>query len=179
MNKYYLAIPVVLLVVFVFFERNAAKDAELVEEQKIEVRKQEEAKKDAEKKALEEKARVDSEKRNAQRIAEEKAKEEKRKADFDAKIQKMKDDVKHYTDDVDVNTKLVASLEKELAAKRELHERENRSVFELAKKVEITKKARRDAELEVQRYNEMLVRRADESALTKAPVVLTGANTEK
>lgn len=179
MNKYYLAIPVVLLVVFVFFERNAAKEAQILEDQKIEVKKQEEAKKDAEKKALEEKARADSEKRNAQRVADEKAKEEKRKADFDNKIQKMRDDVKKYTDDVDVNTKLIASLEKDLAAKREQHERENRFVFDLAKKVEVSKHLRRDAELEVQRYNEMLVHRAEESALVKAPTVITAANADK
>ena len=179
MNKYYLAIPVVLLVVFVFFERNAAKEAQLVEDQKIEAKKQEDAKKDADKKALEEKARMDSEKRNAQRVAEEKAKEEKRKADFDSKIQKMRDDVKRYTDDVDVNTKLIAGLEKELAAKREQHDRENRAVFDFAKKVEVSRRLRRDAELEVQRYNAMLILKADESALTKAPKVLTAADAEK
>jgi hypothetical protein len=60
-------------------------------------------------------------------------------------------------------------LEKDLAEKRDLRERENRSIFEFSKKVEISKKMRRDAELEVQRYNEMLSRRASESILANPP----------
>lgn len=171
MNRYYIAIPVILMTVFIFFERGAAQETKLKEEQKIEAKKQEEAKKEAEKEALAAKARQDSEKRNAQRIAEDKAREEKRKADFDGKIQKMKDELKRYSDDVVTNTALVAKLEKDLADKREQHDRENRMVFDLAKKVEVTRRLRRDAELEVQRYNEMLVRRATDSALTKAPVM--------
>jgi len=179
MNRYYIVLPVVLMAIFIYFERGAAKDTELIEKQKVEAKVQAEAKKEAEKKALEETARLDSDKRNAQRISEEKAKEEKRKADYEAKIQKMRDDVKKYTDDVELNNKLVAVLEKDLAAKRDQRERENRSVFELAKKVEISKKLRRDAELEVQRFTEMLSRRATDSVLTKMPVVATAANAEK
>jgi len=87
----------------------------------------------------------------------------------------MKDDLKKYTDDVDLNTKLVAKLEKDLADKRDLRERENRAVFEFAKKVEISKKMRRDAELEVQRYNEMLARRASESVMANPPANLIPA----
>jgi hypothetical protein len=176
MKKYYIIIPVVLLTVFVVFERSAAKEAEAVEQAKVEQKKAADAKKEAEKKALEEKARADSEKRNQQRIAEEKAKDEKKKADFEAKIQRMKDDVKRYTDDVDAQTREASRLEKELLAKREQRDRENRAVFDLAKKVEVTRKLRRDAELEVQRFNEMLARRAAESSMTKAPVVVTGAD---
>lgn len=175
MNRYYIIVPVVLMAVFVYFERGASADAKRDEEVKIEAKKADEAKKEAEKKALEEKARVDSDKRNAQRIADEKAKEEKRAADFKAKIQKMTDDLKKYTDDIELNNRLVAKLEKELAEKRDLHESENRAVFDLAKKVEVSKKLRRDAELEVQRFNDMLARRAADSSLTKAPVVATAA----
>lgn len=171
MNRYYIIIPVVLMSVFIFFERSSSADAKVAEQRRIELKKQDEAKKEAEKKALEEKARMDSEKRNQQRVADEKAREEKRKSDFEAKIQKMKDELKRYSDDIATNTKLVARLEKELADKRDQHERENKVVFDLAKKVEVTRRLRRDAELEVQRYNEMLVRRSAESALTKAPVV--------
>jgi len=175
MNRYYIIVPVVLIAVFVFFERGAAKEAALKEQAKIEATQKEQAKKDAEKKALEEKARLDSEKRNEQRIKDEKEKEEKRKTDYEAKVQKLQDDLKKYTDDVDLNTKLVTRLEKDIAALRDRREKENREVFELSKKVEISKKLRRDAELEVQRFTEMLSRRATESALTKVPVVATAA----
>jgi hypothetical protein len=91
----------------------------------------------------------------------------------------MKDDLKRYTDDVDLNNKLVVKLESDLTKKRDQRERDNRTVFELAKKVEISKKMRRNAELEVQRYNEMLSNRANESVLTKAPVVATAETPAK
>lgn len=169
MNRYYIIVPIVLMAVFVYFERNASEEANQKEQQKIAAenkRKDDEAAKKAD---LEQKAKIDSEKRNAQRAKDEQEKEDKRKSDYQAKIQKLKDDLKRYVDDVDLNTKLVARLEKDLAEKRDLRERENRSIFEFSKKVEISKKMRRDAELEVQRYNEMLSRRASESILANPP----------
>jgi len=169
MNRYYIIVPIVLMGIFVYFERDASQEASLKEQQKIAVenkRKDDEAAKKAE---LEQKAKIDSERRNAERIKDEQEKEDKRKSDYQAKIQKLKDDLKKYVDDIDLNTKLVARLEKDLADKRDLRERENRAIFEFAKKVEISKKMRRDAELEVQRYNEMLARRASESILANPP----------
>ena len=179
MNRYYIIVPVVLMAIFVFFERGASKEAKIFEQQKIELAQKKKDEELAKKKELERKAQIDSDKRNAERIAEEKVKAQKKKDEYDAKIQKMKDDLKRYTDDVDLNNKLVVKLEADLAQKRDLRERENRNVFELAKKVEISKKMRRDAELEVQRYNEMLSNSASESVLTKAPVVATAENTAK
>jgi chromosome segregation ATPase len=179
MNRYYIIVPVVLMGVFIFFERGAAADKARNEQVKIEAQKQEQAKKDAEKKALEEKAKIDSEKRNADRLKGEKEKEDARVAKYQAAVQKLKDDGKKYTDDVDANNKLVTRMEKDLADLREKHDRENREAFDLAKKVEITKKLRRDAELEVQRLNGMLAARANESILTKMPVVATAATAEK
>lgn len=175
MNRYYFIVPVVLMAVFVYFERSASKEAEIFEQQKMEVAQKKKDEELAKKKDLEEKAKIDSEKRNAERIAEEKTKEQKKKAEYEAKIQKMKDELKKYSDDVELNIKLVAKLEKDLADKRDQHDRDNRVVFELAKKVEISKKMRRDAELEVQRYNEMLANSASESVLTKAPVVASAS----
>jgi len=169
MNRYYIIVPIVLMAIFVYVERDASQEARVKELQKIEAenkRKEDEA---AKKHDLEEKAKVDSEKRNAQRIKDEQEKEDKRKATYQATLQKLKDDLKKYVDDVDANTKLVARLETDLADKREQRERENRAIFEFAKKVEISKKMRRDAELEVQRYNEMLARRANESILANPP----------
>lgn len=179
MNRYYIFIPIALMAVFIYFERGASKEAAVAREQQIEAKAKEDAKKAADKKALEEKAKADSEKRNADRIKAEQDKEEKRKADFQAKLQKLKDDAKRYTDSVELNTKLVASLEKELAAKRATRDSENRLVLDLAKKVEISKKARRAAELEVQRFTEMLATRAGESSLTKAPAVATAETPAK
>jgi chromosome segregation ATPase len=177
MNRYYIILPVVLMAIFVFFERGAAKEAKIVEQQKIVEAQKKKDEELAKKKELEKKAQIDSDKRNAERIAEEKLKAAKKQAEYEAKIQKMKDDLKRYTDDVELNNKLVIKLEAELANKTGKREIENRAVFELAKKVEVSKKMRRSAELEVQRYNEMLSNRANESVLTKAPVVATAANT--
>jgi len=179
MNRYYIIIPIVLMAVFIYFERGASKEAEVARQQQIELKAKEEAKKLADKQALEAKAKIASEQRNAERIKAEQDKEEKRKADFQAKIQKLKDDAKRYTDSVELNTKLVASLEKELAAKRATRDSENRLVLDLAKKVEISKKARRAAELEVQRFTEMLSTKANESSMAKIPVVATAENPAK
>jgi len=169
MNRYYIIVPVVLMAVFVYFERGASKE-NIIKEQKIEeTKKVEEAKKDAEKKDLEEKAKLDSERRNAQRIKEETERAEKKKAEYEAKLQKSRDDIKSFTDHITQNTQKVNSMEKELAEKRDFRERENRAVFELAKKVEITKKMRRNAELQVQRYTEMVTTRLADSSLAKLP----------
>jgi preprotein translocase subunit SecF len=175
MNRYYIVVPIVLMAVFVYFERDSARGTELKEKQKIEAESKKKDEEAAKKRQLEEKAKIDAEKRNEQRIADEKDKDKKKKDEYDAKIQKMKDDLKKYTDDVELNTRLVTKLEKDLAEKRELRERENRAVFEFAKKVEISKKMRRDAELEVQRYNEMLARRASESVMANPPANLISA----
>ena len=169
MNRYYIIVPIVLMALFVYVERSASYETKAKEEAKIALevkRKEDEA---AKKKELEEKAKIDSEKRNTERLKEEKERDDKKKKEYAEKIQKLKDDVKKYTDDVELNTRRVAQLEKDLAEKREQHERENRAVFEFAKKVELSKKLRRDAELEVQRYNEMLSRRASESILANPP----------
>ncbi len=171
MNRYYIIVPLILMSVFVYFERDASKQALIVEEQKMEAKKVEEAKKEEEKRVLEEKAKIDSERRNEQRLKEEKEKEDKKKAEYQAKLQRFKDDIKRYSDDIDKFNKEVERLQKELADKRELRERENRATFELAKKVEISKKMRRNAELQLQRYTAMLAKRADESAMAKMPVV--------
>jgi len=173
MNRYYVIIPIVFMAVFVYFERGASKQADLRVQAIAAEKAAAEEKKLEEKKQLEAKAKADSEKRNIERLAAEEAQKKKKADEFAAKIQKLKDDAKKYTDGVELNTRLAASLEKELAAKRAARDQENRAVLELAKKVEITKKARRAAELEVQRYTEMLTTRANESAMAKAPVVAT------
>jgi hypothetical protein len=175
MNRYYLIIPIVLMAVFVYFERSSSAQIERERVEAIEKKNVEEQKKQDEKKALEAKAKIDQEKRNIERLADEERLRKKKADDFAAKIQKLKDDAKKYTDGIAENTKAAAAAEKELNAKRAQHEQENRAVLELSKKVEITKKARRSAELEVQRFTEMLTVKANEAAMAKPPVVATAA----
>ncbi len=170
MNRYYIIVPIVLMALFVYIERGTSKENHAKEQAKIAAEVQKKEAEAVEKKKLEDKAKVDAEKRNAERLKDEQERDAKKKKEYADKIQKLKDDVKKYTDAVDLNTKRVAQLEKDLAAKREQHEAENREVFEFAKKVELSKKLRRNAELEVQRYNEILVRRASESVLANPPV---------
>jgi len=169
MNRYYIIVPVVLMAVFVFFERGAAKEAEVHEQQKIATENKRKADEAIKKHELEEKAKIDSDKRNAERIKTEQEKEDARKNKYQAVIQDLKDSLKRSVDELAAKTKEVARLEKELADKRDQREHENREIFEFSKKVELSKKMRRDAELEVQRYNEMLVRRASESILANPP----------
>jgi hypothetical protein len=179
MNRYYLIIPIVLMAVFFYFERGASKDADIRTQELVEAKKKDEAKKADERRILEEKTRLDSEKRAEQRALEDKAKDEKNKADFAAKIQKLKDEAKKFTDETELNNRKIVLMEKELAEKRAQRENENRVVLDIAKKVEITKKSRRAAELEVQRFTEMLATRAGESSMTAMPTVAISADAAK
>jgi chromosome segregation ATPase len=175
MNRIYIVLPVVLMAVFAFFYSGAAKDAEVKEQAK---RTEEAKKKEAEnvkKRELEEKAKVDAEKRTAERVQEDLKREADRVARYQAAVKRIQDDIDRYNSDVDLNTKLVAKLEKEIADMRARREKEGRESFDLVKRVELAKIQRRNAELEIQRYTEMIVRKAAESSMTKGPVVAVTA----
>lgn len=173
MNRIYIILPVVLMVAFAFLYRGHSKEAAEAARQKqvqVELKKKEE---DRKKEELNQKALADAERRTQERLKEEQAREDKRVAKYQETIQKLKDELKKYTDEIETNTKKTSVLEKNLADLRARREKENRELLELTKKVELTKIARQNAELEVQRYTEMISRRAAESAMAKAPAVAT------
>jgi chromosome segregation ATPase len=126
---------------------------------------------EAKKKAAEAKAREDATKRQEERDAEEKKKADEKAARQAADDKKVRDETAKYTAKVEASQKQIDSLEAELARIRKEKDATSRDAFETAKKVELARVARRNAELEIQRMTEMISRRASDSSLTKPPVV--------
>lgn len=167
----YLIFPGIMLAAFLVFYMSHKKEAEQKEiamKAKAETERIEAEKK---KKEAEQKAREDARKRQEEREAEERKKEEE-KAAKQAKDDKMvRDQIAEYTAKADAAQKQVNALEIELDRLRKEKDRVSRETFDLAKQVELTRIARRNAELEIQRMNEMIVRRASESSLVRPPPV--------
>jgi hypothetical protein len=125
------------------------------------------------KKVAEAKARDDARKRQEERDAEEKKKEAEKAARQAADDKKVRDQTAEYTAKVEAAAKQVAALDIELDRLRKEKDKTGRETFDLAKQVELTRIARRNAELEIQRMTEMVIRRASESSLTRPPVIPT------
>lgn len=167
----YLIFPGLMLVVFIFVyfshvEKTHAKEKAIAA--KIE---KDRAEADAKKKAAEAKAREDAKKRQEERDAEEKKKEDDKATKQAVDDKKVRDQTAEYTSKGDAAQKQVNTLEIELDRIRKEKDKTSREAFEIAKKVELARIARRNAELEIQRMNEMVIRRASNSSLTRPPVI--------
>lgn len=169
----YLIFPSVMLAGFLVIYFSHKKEAEAKEARHIaQVAKD---KQDAEdkKKVAEAKAREDAKKRADERDAEEKKKEEEKAAKQAADDKKVHDQTAEYTAKGDAASKQAGSLEIELDRLRKEKDKTSRESFDLAKKVELARIARRNAELEIQRMTEMISRRASDSSLVRPPVIPT------
>jgi hypothetical protein len=132
---------------------------------------QEKADLEAKKKAAETKAREDAKKRQEERDAEEKKKADEKEAKQAADDKKVRDATAEYVAKGAAAAKLVANLEQELDRVRKEKDKTQREAFDLAKQVELSRIARRNAELEIQRMTEMVSKRAHESSMVKPPVL--------
>ncbi|MDP3070125.1 MAG: hypothetical protein Q8N18_07530 [Opitutaceae bacterium] len=171
----YLIFPGVMLGIFLVFYMSHAKEVH-AKEQRI---KMETAKKQADevarKKAAEAKAREDATKRQAEREAEEKAKQAEKEAKQLADDNRVKAQTEEYLAKGKAAAKEVTEKEAELDRLRKEKDKTSREAFDIAKQVELTRVARRNAELEIQRMTEMIHRRASESSLVRPPVIATPA----
>ena len=165
----YLIFPGVMLAGFLVIYFSHKTKAEEKERQHIADVAKKKAEDDDKKKAAEAKAREDAKKRQEERDAEEKKKEDEKAARQAADDKKVRDQTAEYTAKADVAGKKVTALEAELDRLRKEKDKTNRETFDLAKQVELARIARRNAELEIQRMTEMVVRRASESAMTRLP----------
>ena len=165
----YLVFPGIMLAGFLVIYMSHKKAAEEKERQQIARAATEKAEADRKKKEAEAKARDDARKRQEEREAEERKKEED-KAAKQAKDDKMvRDQIAEYTAKGDAAQKQVNNLEIELDKLRKEKDRVSRETFDLAKQLELARIDRRNAELEIQRMHEMIVRKASESALVRPP----------
>lgn len=167
----YLILPGVMLAGFLVVYFSHREKAEAKERAHIAQVAKEKSEAEEKKKVAEAKAREDAKKRQEERDAEEKKKEAEKAAKQAADDKKVRDQTAEYTAKADAAAKQVNNLEVELDRLRKEKDKTSRESFDLAKQVELTRIARRTAELEIQRMTEMVTRRASESSMTRPPPI--------
>lgn len=165
----YLIVPTVLLVgLFVIYKGHVVKAEEKAKTVAAKVAK-ERAEAEEKKKAAETKARSDAKKRQDERDGEEKKKADEKAARQASDDKKVADQTAEFIAKAAAAQKQVTALEAELERLRKEEDKASRDNFDTAKKVELARIARRNAELEIQRTTDMIARRAAESAMTRPP----------
>ena len=165
----YFVAPAIMLVIFTFFYFAHAEEVaektrirEQVEEEKAQVESDRKAR-------IEEQARVDA----MARAAKSKAKAAKKEADRIAKwnndSQEIEDKTNAHKAEADKHAKAISELEIQLDSLHKAKATSTAEQLNLAKKVEVARIARRNAELEIQRKTEAMVRRAEKSSVTQIP----------
>jgi chromosome segregation ATPase len=166
---FYVLFPAILLGVFLFYYTASKAETELRDKaQKAEMARLK-AEADQKKALAEAKAREDAERRSAERAAEE-AKTAKEKEDrYNSDMARIKEDTDRSNATAETYSKQVSELTIELDNLHKQKDTMTRESFELEKKVELAEVARRNAELEIQRFTAMLADRADQSLMVKPP----------
>jgi chromosome segregation ATPase len=170
MNKFYVILPVALLILFGGYYFKVAKPEMaakvLADEKRIaDEREAEETKR----KEIEAKAQDDARKAQAVRDEKERVRLAKAQQDKDEQDRKVLDETTKYEKEAEKLSKQIADLEIAITNLRNKREDMNREVLELAKKVELTKIDRRNAELEIQRMYDVVAQKVAASSLTQAP----------
>lgn len=167
MKRFYYIFPLVLLgafsVLFMQFSK-ASDEADRIKAEKLAIQKQAE---EAKKKEEAAKSREDSEKRTAARLAEERQKEEERVAKWNAETKRIEDEAQGYVSKAAELSKEVTDLEKKLADLRSTKDTRTRELLAVSSEVELAAIAKHNAELEIQRMNEMLVRKVAKTSFVK------------
>lgn len=167
MKRFYFIFPLVLLAIFsvLFMQFSKASDeADRIKAEKVAAAKLAE---EAKKKEEAAKSREDSEKRTAARLAEERQKEEERVAKWNADSKKIDDEAQGYVTKAAELAKENAELEKKLAELRATKDARTRELLAVSSEVELAAIAKHNAELEIQRMNEMLVRKVAKTSFVK------------
>jgi chromosome segregation ATPase len=170
MNKFYVILPVALLILFGGYYFKVAKPemaAKVLADEKriVDEREAEETKR----KEIEAKAQDDARKAQAVRDEKERVRLAKAQQDKDEQDRKVLDETTKYEKEAEKLSKQIADLEIAITNLRNKREDMNREVLELAKKVELTKIDRRNAELEIQRMYDVVAQKVAASSLTQAP----------
>lgn len=163
-------IPLVMMVIFTFFYFSHADEAKKKEAaDKAKAAQQEEIVK-AEKARLEEIARKDAERKAAERLAADQKRERERVEKWENDGKKIQDATNGYQAEAAQLSKAISELEIELDALRQTKEKKTAELLEQNKQVELGLIAKRTAELEIQRMTEIIVRKAGESSMSRAPL---------
>ncbi|MEO6245430.1 MAG: hypothetical protein ABIQ12_08330 [Opitutaceae bacterium] len=168
----YLIFPGVMLAGFLVFYVSHRETAELKERAHVEAEAKKKSDAESKKKVAEAKAREDAKKRADEREAEERKKEEEKAAKQAADDKQVRDKTAEYVTKGETAAKDITRLEAELENLRKERDKTSREAFDIAKQVELARVARRNAELEIQRMTEMVIKRASDSSLTRPPVIM-------
>jgi chromosome segregation ATPase len=166
---FYVLFPAALLAVFLVFYLSSKKETDAREAaHKVEMAQQK-AEADEKKHIAEVKAQEDAERRNIDR-ADAEAKAAKEKEDkYNTEMARIKADTDKSNATAETYAKQVSELTIELENLHRQKDELTRQAFDMAKKIELAEVGRRNAELEIQRYNQMIANRADQSAMAKMP----------
>jgi hypothetical protein len=170
MTKFYVILPAVFLIVFgVYYTKVAKPEIATAEAAKRKVIEDQIAADEAHRKEIEAKAQDDARKAQEARDLKDKERQEKAQREKDEQDKKIQDETAKFENESAALAKQIAGLESQIADLRSKREAMNHETLELAKKVEMTKIDRRNAELEIQRTYEMIAQKVADSSLTKAP----------
>lgn len=167
----YLIAPAVMLGVFMVFYFSYVEKAHAKEEAVKAKAIAEKKAADEKKRVAENKAREDAKKRQDDRDAEDRKKEKERADKQAAEDKKVKDATDEAIAKFKASEAEGKKLQAELDSLRSEKDKLTRETFDLAKQVELARIARRNAEIESQRFTEMISKRASDSSLTRLPVV--------
>jgi translation initiation factor IF-2 len=166
---FYVLFPTILLAIFLVFYLSSRSETLAREATQREEAARTKAEADKKKAEAEATAQADAEKRNIQRANDE-AKAAKDKEDkYNAEMAKIKAETDKANGTADMYSKQVSELTIELENLHKQKDNLTRESFDLLKRIELSEVARRNAELEIQRYDEMIANRADQSFMTKMP----------
>jgi hypothetical protein len=165
MNRFYLIIPLVFLTLFggVYWYHSQQSDAD-AQARAAAVAAAESAAK-AQQSAAEAKARAEVASRAAARVEAERKKQELLHEQWSAETARIAAETEGYQKQATLLRAELAGVEQQLSAVRHARIDAAAKGMELAREVELLRIAKRNAELEVQRTTEILVRRATQSSL--------------
>ena len=170
MNKFYVILPIFLLIAFGVYYTQIAQPAMKAAVVAAEKRQAEiQAAEDAHRAEIERKSQEDARRAQAERDAKSRAAQEKARLEKEAQDKAIRDETAKFEDEAARLTKEIAALERDIATLREKREQTNRESFELAKQVELAKIDRRTAEMDLQRMYEMVAQKVTDSSLTRMP----------
>ena len=169
MKKSYIFAPIILMAIFGYIYKNFTVENAIKEAEKAQQIADVAAAEAAQKAEAERRAKEDADRRTAEREADEAKKLAERRAKWAAAGQEIADDTAKYNAEADKFAKSVAELEITLLETRNKQQALNTETFELMKKVEMARIAKRTAELKEQRFVEMVAMKAKESEMAQMP----------
>ena len=166
---FYVVFPKVLIAIFLVFYLSSR--SETIAREKVQREETAKAKAEADQKKAEAEAtaQADAERRNVERAAQEEKAAKDKEDKYNAEMARIKAETDKANATAEMYSKQVSDLSIELDTLHKQKDELTRESFEMQKQIELSEVARRNAELEIQRYDQMIADRADQSVLTKMP----------